>query len=263
VLIGRDFATSDLVERGRPIIVNRSFAAQVLGGRSPIGQRIRALVPADAPPEAWHEIIGVVGDLGMNILDPSQAAGFYQVAAPGQAQLTHMVVRVAGDPSAFVPRLRAVLGEIEPGMVLDNPSRLDQMFSEELFEARLSAFAFALIAAIAVILSAAGLYALMAFSVSQRTREIAIRAALGARPGSIVRIVVRRAIGQLGVGVAIGAAAGAALVPSFLNSATLAGNWRSMLAAVSIAMMTIGLLACAAPIRRALRIQPVAALKEL
>jgi ABC-type antimicrobial peptide transport system permease subunit len=113
------------------------------------------------------------------------------------------------------------------------------------------------------VLSAAGLYALMAFSVSLRTREIAIRTTLGARPGVIVRAVLRRALLQLFVGVVFGAGLAAVVIPEVLNGFILTENWRQMLAAVSIAMIVIGLLACAVPLRRALRIEPVDALKEL
>jgi predicted permease len=263
-IVGRDFDARDLVERGRPVIVNRSFVEQVLGGRSPVGQRIRTRTEAtDTHSDSWHPIIGVVGDLGMNVLDPSEAAGFYHVVAPGELHPTQLVVRVASDPSALVPRLRQLLTDVDPAIAIDNPMPLEDIFTEALWEARFSAFAFTAVATVAVILSAAGLYALMAFSVAQRTREIAIRNALGARPASVVRIVVVRAMIQLTVGVAVGAGVGAALVPSMLNDTTLAGNWRSMLAGVSIAMVSIGLLACAVPTRRALRIQPVAALKDL
>jgi putative ABC transport system permease protein len=105
-------------------------------------------------------------------------------------------------------------------------------------------------------------YALMAFSVSQRTREIAIRTTLGAPPLGIVRSVVSRAVVQLVIGVVLGAGLAVLIVPEVLNSSTITGNWRQILIAVSTAMTAIGLLACVAPARRALRIQPVEALKE-
>ena len=263
VLAGRDFDRRDLAPGARPVIVNRSFVEQMFQGQSPIGYRIRARVNGDQPAAAWREIIGVVADLGMNILDPSQSAGIYHVVAPGQVHPVQLVVKVAGDPASYVPRLRSVVHDVEPTMALDGPTTLDGLFSEALWQARFTAFAFTLVALVAVVLSAAGLYALMAFAVSQRTREIAIRAALGARPGSIIRLIAATAMLQLAIGVVIGAGIGAMLVPTLLNSATLAGNWRSMLVGVSIAMVTIGVLACAVPTRRALRIQPIAALKEL
>ena len=261
-VMGRDFETRDLVPRGRPVIVNRSFVDKVLHGGHPLGRRIRYVRASEQPADPWHEIIGVVNDLGMNIVDPEKSAGIYHVAAHGQIASPQLLVRVAGDATAFVPRLRTVLIAIEPTLVLDNPVRLDRIFSEMLWQAQFSSVVFALIAVIGVVLSAAGLYALMAFSVSQRTREIAIRTALGARPSRIVGAVVRRALLQLLVGVAFGTGLAAVVIPEVLNGFIMTENWRQMLAAVSIAMIAIGLLACGVPLRRALRIQPVEALKE-
>jgi ABC-type antimicrobial peptide transport system permease subunit len=167
-----------------------------------------------------------------------------------------------GDTATFAPRLRTSLAEIQPTLVPDMPVRLDRVFSHALWEARVSAVVFTVIAVITIVLSAAALYALMAFSVSQRTREIAIRTTLGAPPFGIVRSVVSRAVVQLAIGVVLGAGLAVLIVPEVLNSSTITGNWRQMLIAVSTAMTAFGLLACVAPTRRALRIQPVEALKE-
>ena len=122
-----------------------------------------------------------------------------------------------------------------------------------LWQAKFSSVAFTLVAAIAVVLSAAGLYALMAVSVSQRTSEIAIRAALGARPFAIVRIVTARAAAQLAAGVLVGMGLALLIVPEVLDSLRMTGDWRQMMAAVAFAMAAIGLLACVVPTRRALR----------
>ncbi len=259
---GRDFEAPDLEMRPRPVIVNRSFVDIVLRGRHPLGLRFRYVSTPPEPPLPWREIIGVVDDLGMNVVDPQKAAGVYHVIGPGQTHPQRLLVRVSGDAMAFLPKLRSILAATEPELLLENPERLDQLFNESLWEARFTSMAFASIAAIAVVLSAAGLYALMAFSVSQRTREIAIRATLGARPAVIVRAVVGRAFLQLIVGVAAGAWLATLIVPEVTNSFTLTENWRHMMAAVSVGMVLIGLLACAAPIRRALRIDPVQALRD-
>jgi putative ABC transport system permease protein len=259
---GRDFTASDLKAKERPVIVNRSFVDRVLQGKDPLGVRIRHIRLPEQPPDAWHEIVGVVGDLGMNVVDPSRGAGVYHVIAPGQIHPAHLVVQVEGDALAFAPRLRTILTDIDPDVLLRNPTRLDGVFSEVLWEAQFSSAAFSAIAIAGLVLSAASLYALMAFSVAQRTREIGIRTALGAGPSRIIGAVVRRAILQLIVGVGIGAGLAAAIVPEVLNEYTQTQNWRTMLVGATIAMTAIGLLACAVPTRRALRIQPLEALRE-
>jgi ABC-type antimicrobial peptide transport system permease subunit len=198
----------------------------------------------------------------MNIVDPERAAGIYQVVGPSELHSLQLLVRVNDDATPFVSRLRTIVTSVDPSIVLPNPVSLDDVFSEQLWEARLSSVAFVSIALIAVVLSAAGLYALMSFSVSQRTREIAIRTALGASVSRVVYAVVGRAALQLLVGVALGTGVAAAIVPHVLSEFTLRADWRLMLAVVAAAMAVTGLAACAVPTRRALRIQPVQALRD-
>jgi hypothetical protein len=261
-VIGRDFAAADLALRPRPVIVNRSFVDRVLGGHAPIGRRLRHVTNGQEVAASWREIIGVVDDLGMNIVDPDKTAGIYHVIAPGQVHPLQLLVRVGREPAAFEARLRAILLAADSELIPTRASRLDELFNEQLWEARFTSIAFAAIAAMAVVLSAAGLYALIAFSVSQRTREIAIRSALGARPGAIVSTVVRRAMLQLVAGVVIGAWLASMIVPRVASTFTLKDNWQQMLVAVSAVMVAIGLLACVSPIRRAMRIDPVQALRD-
>ena len=263
VLAGRDFDAHDLRAGERPVVVNRSFVEKALDGRNPVGQRIRFVAAPDQAAQPWRPIIGVVNDLGMHAVDPRKGAGIYQAVAPGEMSSPYLLVRVAGEPAAFVPRLRAIVTDVEPSIVMSNPVPLKEVFSEVVIQAQLTAIIFALVAVIGVVLSSAGLYALMAFSVAQRTREIAIRSALGAAPARIVSAVVKRAFLQLIAGVVIGTGLALLIVPEVLDDSIQAVNWRLMLAGVSTAMLMIGLLACVVPMRRALRIEPVQALKEV
>ena len=91
--------------------------------------RLRYVRPLGQEPAPWREIIGVVDDLGMNVVDPDKTAGVYHVVAHGELALPHLAVRVAGDPESFVPRLRGILNDIEPGIVLDRPVPLSDVFS--------------------------------------------------------------------------------------------------------------------------------------
>lgn len=263
VIAGRGFESRDLAMSPRPVIVNRSFVAQAFGESNPLGRRIRSAVAAGEPSAPWQEIIGVVNDLGMNVADPAKAAGVYYLADYGQLYPAILIARIRGDAAAFAPRLRSILTSIDADMELENPVRLDLVVNEKLWEARFGGIGFGALAVIAIILSAAGLYALMAFSVTQRTREIAIRVALGARPASIARGVLSRALLQLLAGVTLGAGLGLSIVPDILNKNVQASDWRQTLAAVAVGMIAVGLIACAVPTRRALRIQPIDALKDI
>ena len=262
---GRAFVAADAQPTDRPVIVNRSFVDQVLQGQNAVGRRMRFLPwpgNADEKPEPWLEIVGVVNDLGMNAANPGRGAGVYHVAAPGELQPTNILVQVQGDPAAFIPRLRSIVTSVDPTMLLQRPAPLDKIFSELRWQARFSSMLFAAIAAIAIVLSAAGIYALIAFTVSQRTREIGLRIALGAHASMIARVVVMRALLQIGAGVALGIVLGMLLMPEVTDEANRSQNWPAVLAAVATVMVTIGVLACARPIRRAVRIQPLEALRD-
>jgi hypothetical protein len=189
ILSGRAFDRRDAGAEVRPLIVNRTFVEQVLGGASAVGRRVRS-VDSNGEAGPWREIVGVVNDLGMNAARPELGTGMYTPVAPGERHPVYLLVRPGGDPAAFVPRLRAIASSVEPLLLVDDPAPLADVVSELLWEARLSSVVFALIAVIAILLSTAGLYALMSFTVSERTREIGIRIALGARRSSIARIVV-------------------------------------------------------------------------
>ncbi len=205
ILDGRDFTQADLGDDEHVIIVNTNFADHVLRGGNPIGRRIRYTTTlGGGAPGPWLEIVGVVGPLGMNELNPANDAGLYEVAAPGEINPVRLAIKVGPDPTSAVPRLREILAEVDQGAMLQDPSRLSDVFNADRFLTQWIGLLFALIALIAVVLSVAGLYALMSFTVSQRTREIGIRTALGARPARIVSTIARRALMQLSAGVMLG-----------------------------------------------------------
>src|SRR5690606_31574372 len=262
MLAGRAFDSRDVAGASNAVIVNRSFVERVLGGRNAIGRRIRSVDRSGQRPGPWYEIVGVVNDLGMNVADRENAAGFYRPAARGTIQRPWLAVHVGTDPLSFAPRLRAIAAAVDPELIVRDVAPLDEVFSENLFEARFAGIAFSALAVMALVLSAAGLYALMSFTVSQRTFEIAIRAALGAGPGRLVRVVLVRALVQVMAGVLLGCGMAAYMVAEYGTDVGLVSRWPTVLATVATVMVVIGLSACTAPTLRALRIQPIQALRE-
>jgi hypothetical protein len=269
---GRDFTNSDLLgtlDRDRTsVIVNIAFVEHVLGGGNPIGRRVRYLgggpdlAREGQEPSPWYEIIGVVGHLGMNETNPERDEGMYHPVAPAELNPIWTAVRVGEDPMSFLPRLRQIASEIDPDAMIQYPASLDHAPNEVLTATRWFTLLFAFLASIAIVLSGAGLYALMSFTVSQRTREIGIRTAVGARPGRIVVAIARRAFLQLVGGITLGVAVGIRLI-SMLSDDTMRGaNWPLMMVGIAGFVLLIGMLACLAPTLRALRIRPVEALKE-
>jgi putative ABC transport system permease protein len=254
VVAGRDFAPADF-EAGNAMIVNESFARHVFGGRNVIGQRVR-IVSGEVDSlagEEWYEIIGMVEDFGWQLPLPHEQSAMYRPRRPTAAAGLNLAVLV-DDPVTFGPRLRTIAADVDPTIRLTNVQPLTSVGGgEATANWALTSVAW-LIAFIVLLLSATGIHALMSFTVARRTREIGIRAALGARPGRIVAGVFSRAFLQITAGIIAGSALAALLGLQSTREVML------LLAADAI-MLVIGLTACAVPLRRALRIQPTEALK--
>lgn len=269
IIHGRDFTESDLPARAeeasRAIVVNTTFVQRVLQGRNAIGQRVRYVARAGADPGPWLEIVGVVGPLGM-VVDVDgmlDGAGIYHPVPPGALQPLRVAIRMSGDPMAFAPRLYAMTAAIDPAAIVLNPMPMSAIQSQDRRAMGWGIFAVAVVAAISVVLSIAGLYALMAFTVAQRRHEIGVRTALGADASRIITFIARRALMQLAIGIALGVGATAVLVMQIAPDATLTPiqGWPLMLAATAGAIILVGLLACISPTLRGLRIRPIEALK--
>jgi putative ABC transport system permease protein len=264
ILMGRGFALSDAGEDGSAVIVNSSFVEQVLGGGYPIGRRLRYVPQPELEPGPWYEIVGVVDDIGMNGSQPGADRGFYRAAAPGEIHPVQLAIRLTGDPVSFTPRLREIASEVDPAAMIRDTRRLDQVVRRNrmVWISSLGGLGFVLL--VLVVLSAAGIYALMSFTVTERTKEIGIRVALGAGSGTIARTVASRAVAQLVLGVFLGMpfAAMAFNQSGDIFQMSLSGVLPSALIMGGSVMLVIALLACTGPTLRALRIAPDEALRQ-
>jgi predicted permease len=261
ILAGRDFNPDDIPEgpmaHHSAVIVNTRFVDEVLGGRSPIGMRIQRPTRRDDP-SPWYEIVGVVGPFGMNWMNPARDAGVYHPAGPGEYYPVNYVIEVGGDAVDFVPRLRALATEVDPTAMIEEPMLLSEVTNGMMAELRFVALAVVFIAGIAVFLPTAGLYALVSCTVAQRTREIGIRTALGARPRNIVVTIARRAVGQLAAGVVLGLAFAAVIMGNEYQQDQLFEHVKApAVTMVVLATLLVGTLACLVPTLRGLRIQPM------
>jgi len=263
ILAGRGFDLNDLGEPRSAIIVNTGFVNRVLGGRNAIGQHVRYMTSADDEPGPWYEIVGVVGPLGMSSGEIGREAGLYHPLAPGELHPVNFAIHVGSNPESFTPRLRALAGEVDPIAVISDPTALDEVFSfNRLAIVWVKRGTWTLVGVL-LALSISGVYALMSFTVAERTREIGIRTALGAQRGSIVFTIARRSLMQLGIGLILGMPiAWWLLLVMKLGMGRLPTHSPLALAlSVGVGVMVlIGLLACVAPTRRALKIMPTEAL---
>jgi predicted permease len=255
ILAGHSFAPGDFQSSHDLVIVNRSFAQRFFGGASPIGRRFRTVDRAGGEPNPWLEIIGVAADMAVSTDGTANTAAFYRPLIPGEANPMYVAIRVRGNPMTFAPRLRAIALATDPSLRLYDVRPLNTIAEAEQRAQGVLTLIAAFVALAALLLSAAGVYSLVSFTVAQRTREIGIRAALGAQPRRIVVAIFSRAVAQLGMGVVAGG-----LLAALVGDQTRAEG-PAVLLGVAALMMVVGLLACVIPARRALRVQPTEALR--
>ncbi|CAN5879279.1 ABC transporter permease [soil metagenome] len=254
VIVGRDFSPIDY-EGGRVLVVNESFVRHVFGGGNALGQRVRIGSGEDGnvAGDAWYEVVGVVRDFGWQLPLPHEQSAMYRPRLPAAGTRFSLAVRVQ-DPESFAPRLRALAVHVDPTIRLTDVQPLTTVGGGEArINWALTSVAW-LVSFVVLLLSATGIHALMAFTVSRRTREIGIRVALGARPRSIVAGIFGRALVQVSAGILAGSALVAVIGMGSVRQVLL------LLAANGV-MLVVGMIACAVPLRRALAIQPTQALK--
>jgi len=263
ILAGRGFDLTDLGEDSTAVIVNTGFVERVLGGQNALGRRVRYATSTDEEPGPWYEVVGVVGPLGMDLVDPERA-GMYHPSAPGKLQPVLLAIHVGDDPESFTPRLRELADEADSTAIVSDPMALNKVVS---FDAKIVGWITSgalVLVGILLALSASGTYALMSFTVAQRRREIGIRTALGAQRGSIVRTIAKRALVQLSVGVLLGMAIAGRILFEFHEAGRIPDYSPFALAlAMGVGvMLLIGSLACVVPTLRALKIMPTEALRS-
>jgi putative ABC transport system permease protein len=229
-----------------------------MNGASPVGRRVRYAHPTTPLP--WLEIVGVVRDIGMTPTDLGEAPYVFRAASPATAFPLVMGVRIGGDPEGLVPRLRAIALALDPTLRLDDMRSLDDLAWRQDMPQMIMAAAIATVVALGLFLSAAGIFSLMSVSVARRTKEIGLRAALGATQGRLLAGIFSRALILVGSGIAAGNTV--LITITWLSDELDIANIRVALVTISAVMLTVGLLACVEPARRALRIQPTDALKE-
>jgi putative ABC transport system permease protein len=257
---GRDFSDDD-VTTGRPVfVVSRTFAREFLAAQ-PVGQYVRTGL-FDGTERA--EVIGVVEDVRHG--GATEPAGpmiyFYRSSPRIEATSPTLIVRTAGDPLALVPTLRGLAKQEDASLVFDSIRTLEDTVMTTLARPRLYAALIAAFAAFALVIAAVGLLGVLSYAVSQRSRELAVRSALGARPPDLVRLVLRQGLVIVGIGIAAGLLAAAALsqsLASLLYGLTTRDPVTYM--TVPAILLAVGAVACLAPALRAARTDPLRVLK--
>ncbi|MEX2281930.1 MAG: ABC transporter permease [Gemmatimonadota bacterium] len=265
MLAGRGFDARDVAPGASSAIVNRSFVRQVLQGGSAVGHRLRYMGEDDggkaASPGRWHEIIGVVEDMNSNPLNPDAGrANIYFPVAPSQLRAASVLARLKPSVTpTLAQRLPAMIAAEMPELRVGPMGNVDWIDKQDQLVVRLVAMITILVMVSVLLLSAAGIYALMSFTVTQRWREIGIRSALGATPPRVLAGMFSRVAVQIGLGIVVGIGAALALDPWTGKDVPMTG---ALIPAVVVIITVVGFVAAAGPARRGLRIQPIDALKS-
>jgi predicted permease len=243
-----------------PVIVNQAFVEKYLGKENPLGKRFgESAGDANGPASPGYEIIGVVRDAKYGSLRREINATMYTPQGAGGASFE---LRTAADPRAILPAIREVVAQVSTNLPLFDVKTESEQIDRLLFQERLVARLASFFGLLALVLACVGLYGLLSYEVSRRTREIGIRMALGARAESVLKLVLRQGIALAVVGAAVGI--GVALgVTRYLTSMLydVHANDPLTMIAVAVLLTLVALAACYIPARRAMRVDPMVALR--
>jgi putative ABC transport system permease protein len=261
LISGRLFTQSDDF-RAQPVaVVSRGFAARYFPGENPLGHRIRMGSGPSLTP--WMTITGVVEEVDYSFWDKTQQVAVYLSAAQIPPDSVTYSVVTSGDPLALAPAARKALAGLDPALPLDSVESYAQSIQENLTGLMYVAALLGVDGLIALLLAAIGIFAVMANQVGERTREIGVRLAMGARREDVLRMILRRAAGLTGAGVAIGLLLAFALAHGVAN--LLYGvrpDDPVIFAGITAVIVATALVASWLPARRASRIDPMVALRD-
>jgi putative ABC transport system permease protein len=264
LLRGRAFTDADGPTSPPVAIVSQDTAKKMWGNADPIG---RTFYRAADPNKTMFTVVGVVADVRNTALNQQSPALYYPLAwrvgvAQPKVVVMDIVARTAGSPEALVPALRQKVRELDSEIPLANVRTMEEWMANSAAQPRLNARLLALFAAMALLIAAIGIYAVLAYSVTQRTREIGLRIALGAQPGSVQRLVVSEGMKVGLIGICAGLL-GALAVGRALSSIVYGVPVRdpATFAGVAAALTIVALAACFIPARRAAKVDPMVALR--
>jgi predicted permease len=266
---GRVLRDSDVAGARLVAVVNDAFVRSFFGGRDPLGQRVTFGNSTDQP--EWMEIVGVVGDVHHNGLTTSAGPEIYVPAA----QLTpeswtifttlpiSFVVRSALPPESLFPAIKAAVRDVDPEQAVSRLRPISELVTDAVARYRFSMLLLTVFGCLALCLAAVGVYGVMAYSVSQRTRELGIRLALGARAASVRHLVLRRGLGMAAAGIGLGLVGSLALTRLLASQLFSVSPTDPVIITVAAATLAaVSVVACLVPAVRATKVDPIVALRS-
>jgi putative ABC transport system permease protein len=259
---GRAFTAQDARPPAGSVIVDAAFERHFFPGESAVGKRIR-LRPGPAAEARWQTVVGVVSDVRQSGLAGDVMPQVYSPDLEDMGDAMSFVIRVTGEPASLISAVRTVVAEVEPNQALYNMMTMEQRLANTTTSRRLNTALLGSFAAVALLLAVVGIYGVMSYAVTQRTREIGLRMALGAQPDNVMRFVMGQGMRVVLIGAGLG----------LVGALALARVLRSLLfevrptdpatfVCVTLLLSAVALLACYVPARRAARIDPMVALRQ-
>jgi predicted permease len=261
ITAGREFEPRD--RRGSPpvAILNQAAARMVFPGENPVGQQLQVDWPVYPRPVV--EIVGVAADVRHNGLDLKPAPCLFMPQAQAPSAMASLVIRTASDPAAAIAAVKEQVRAVSPSQGVQDVTTLEQLISSSLARPRLQVILMAIFGVVALALACVGVFAVVSYSVEQRTREMGIRLALGAAPFTILRQVLGEGVALASAGIAAGLLAALTLTRYL---ATLLYTVRPtdpmVFAGVTILLALAAVAGCYVPARKATRVDPAVVLRE-
>jgi putative ABC transport system permease protein len=258
VVRGRAFAPQDSATSVPVALIDEAFAQTHFPGENPIGQRLDIGNGTDGA-----EIVGIVGNVSYSGLDELPSPTMYMPVTQDAFGTMWVMVRTAADPNSLGASVRQVVRDLDASLPVSLMSPLDEVVSESVAQQRFSMLLIAMFGMVALVLSAVGLYGVVAYSVSLRTREIGLRMAIGAMPGDVLKMVVGDGMKLAAMGVVIGTVAAFVLsrfVASMLFEVEVSDP--VSYSGTALVLLLVAALACYIPARRAMRVDPMVTLQQ-
>ncbi|MDQ3013136.1 MAG: ABC transporter permease, partial [Acidobacteriota bacterium] len=257
---GREFTEQDSLTAPGVIVINEALAKRYWPDEDPLGKRIKiGFSNGDAP---WLTIVGITQDVKQGGLDQKPRPEFFRPYNQAAWPVMTVVVRTASSPRAFIDPIKQALARFEPDRAASGIRTMDEVIYDSVGSRRFPMMLLVAFSLVALMLAAVGISGVVAFSVSQRTREIGIRMALGAHKGDVIRLVLNRSMIAALIGVGVGLAASLALT-RFLTGLLFEVKPMDpiVLGSVALILASVAFIACYLPARRATKVDPMIALR--
>src|SRR5689334_3772706 len=262
VMEGRSFNDADDANAPLRLMINQALAQRDFPNEDPIGKRVTFGNPAGNNQFVWFEIVGVAGNVRSLELREEASPELYFADKQNPFQNNAIVIRSIVEPGSIAPALRQAVAEVDRTVPVSEVQTMEHIVSESVTQPRFNVFLLGLFGGIALLLSAAGIYGVTSYTVTQRTHELGIRLALGAQVGDVLKLVLGQGMLVIGIGLALGLVASFALM-RLLRSLLfgIGENDPLTFAAITLVLLLVALLACYVPARRATKVDPLTALR--